>query len=213
MAAGVVVFVDYQNVYRRARDAFHVHELDPHWFGQIKPLMLGELLASEAPTGVRRELAQVRVYRGLPENKHDPRGYAAARRQVRRWQSNPMVKVITRPLRYPEGWPDPVLPGETPREKGIDVALAVDLAVMAARRECDVAIVCSVDTDILPALEYVAEERRAWGKPVLEVAAWSSPKTTRRRLSVTGGSVWCHWLTEDLYETLRDNADYNDPAS
>lgn len=31
----VVVFVDYQNTYRSARDAFHDHSVDPRWLGQI----------------------------------------------------------------------------------------------------------------------------------------------------------------------------------
>ncbi len=37
MAKRVVVFVDYQNAYRAARNAFHNHLSDPHWAGQIHP--------------------------------------------------------------------------------------------------------------------------------------------------------------------------------
>jgi hypothetical protein len=33
MAERVVVFVDYQDAYRAARNAFHDHLTDPHWAG------------------------------------------------------------------------------------------------------------------------------------------------------------------------------------
>jgi uncharacterized LabA/DUF88 family protein len=206
MSDRVVVFIDYQNVYRGARDAFHDHRLDPHWYGQIDPILVGNLLTGMGKGD--RELRQVRVYRGLPVNKRDQRGYAAARRQIATWRRNEAVDVSTRPLRYPDGWPANVKPGEKPREKGIDVALAVDLAVMAARKECEVAIVFSADTDIAPALEYACEQKRAWGKPKVEVAAWRAEGKHNPRLNVSGGSVWCHWIDENSYKSVRDLTDY-----
>jgi hypothetical protein len=39
------------------------------------------------------------------------------------------VTVTTRTLRYPSNWP-----AEKPQEKDIDVSLAIDFVVMAARR-------------------------------------------------------------------------------
>jgi uncharacterized LabA/DUF88 family protein len=64
------------------------------------------------------------------------------------------VKVFARPLRYPRKWPS-----EKALEKGVDVALAVDLVFNAARRYYDVAVVASTDTDLVPALEAVCELR------------------------------------------------------
>ncbi|MGH7745528.1 MAG: NYN domain-containing protein, partial [Candidatus Dormibacteria bacterium] len=64
MADRVVVFVDYQNVYRLARSTFHDHALDPHWCGQVDPVKLALHLVSDSPFD--RELTQVRIYRGQP---------------------------------------------------------------------------------------------------------------------------------------------------
>lgn len=76
-AKRVMVFIDYQNVYNGAREAFGSRG-DPHMFGQIHPLRLGLVLkgAGNGP----RELAGVRIYRGMPSNAHDT---ACGSRQVR----------------------------------------------------------------------------------------------------------------------------------
>ena len=67
----------------------------------------------------------------------------------------------------------------------------------------DVAILCSGDNDLAPAVEEViAEHGRA-----MEVAGWRS-KQHRQRLNVPGRNVWCHWLTQDDYEAVRDDTDY-----
>jgi hypothetical protein len=200
----VVVFVDYQNVYRGARRAFHI-ESDSHWLGQVDPLRLGQHLANDSPFD--RALAQVRVYRGQPDAAHDARGYSACRRQVASW-SSPLVEVTLRTLRYPAGWPNRSLPGEKPQEKGIDVALAMDLVLMATAREYDVAILMSTDTDLKPALEYVASLTNKFGSPRVEVAAWSAKGQQNRRLAVKTRMLYCHWVDHSAYATLTDPTDY-----
>src|SRR6266571_444128 len=102
-------------------------------------------------------------WRGQPDGKLDPRGYAASRRQHATWQRSPLVTLVTRPLRYPQGWPTRSRVGERPQEKGIDVALAIDFVVMAVRKELDVGILMSTDTDMKPALEAVARLTAAQG--------------------------------------------------
>jgi len=193
----VVVFVDYQNTYRSAREAFHDHRLDPHWLGQIDPAAFG-LLLIRLGGDPARTLTQVRMYRGLPSNRHDPRGYAAARRQIAAWERQPQTHVTARSLRYPRAYPR-----ERPEEKGIDVKIALDFHAMAVRHEYDVGVLMSGDTDLLPALEEV--ERMADG-PSVEVAAWSP---LRRRLQVKGSRTPCIWVDENHYRTVQDNRDYN----
>lgn len=204
----VVVFVDYQNTYRSARSVYHNHQVDPHWYGQINPQLLGEYLAQASPYS--RELKQVRVYRGMPSSDRDRKGYSACRKQVAAWERLPNVKAVTRPLQYPIGWPNQCLPGEKPNEKGIDVQLALDMAIMAQRKEYDVGILMSLDTDLRPALEYVRELTRAWGKPRVEVASWTTPGQQNRRLSVSGSpQMFCHWIDEQAYKSIQDNTSYS----
>lgn len=204
----VVVFLDYQNVYRGARDAYHDHWSDPHWRGQVDPVQLAEHLAQDSPYD--RELSQVRIYRGQPVGSRDPRGYAASRRQHAHWERNDKVKLVTRPLRYPYGWPDRSQPGERPGEKGIDVALTMDFAVMAVRGEYEVGIMFSTDTDLKPALEFVSDLTRqsTTHMPRAEVAAWSADNQHNRRLAIPGRSLYCHWVGEATYKSVQDSTDY-----
>jgi hypothetical protein len=74
MTDRVVVFLDWQNVYRGAQEAFCGYGA-PHWEGQVRPLALGQLIAADSPFD--RQLHQVGIYRGQPDATRDPKGYAA----------------------------------------------------------------------------------------------------------------------------------------
>ncbi|MFN2611314.1 MAG: NYN domain-containing protein [Actinomycetota bacterium] len=195
MTDRVVVFLDYQNVFRGARECFG--GLTPSsQAGQVDPRKLAELIVSRGLG--ERSLQQVRVYRGQPDATRDAKGYGANDRQLAAWRSHPQIKVLTRTLRYPPGWP-----ADPPEEKGIDVALAIDFVVMAAKREYDIGVTMSTDSDLRPALESVIE----MGGARVEVAAWSAPRA-RRRLSVADKKIWCHWLDEAHYKAVHDATNY-----
>lgn len=205
MTDRVVVFLDWQNVYNRARDYFCLPGAD-HWEGQVDPVKLAQHLADDSQYD--RALHQVRIYRGRPDQSRDPTGYAACLRQIGVWQQSPLVEVVTRTLRYPAGWP-----AVHAQEKGIDVALAVDFAVMAVRREYEVGIMMSTDTDLKPALEYVAGLMRAWGSPRAEVAAYSTTTGHSRRLSIPPPNLYCHWVGKAVYDKIADPTIYSQPLS
>jgi uncharacterized LabA/DUF88 family protein len=201
MTERVVVFLDWQNVYRRGREAFCT-ENAPHVDGQVDPLLLAERLATREPD---RRLQQVRIYRGIPTNEKDPKGYAANRRHTAAWmRTDPKrIHVYLRPLQY--------LPGMDPREKGIDVQLAIDFVVMAVRREYDVGILFSTDTDLKPALDAVCDLRPNGG-PIAEVAAWSGPNAQPRRITATRPrQVACHWLGPADFAAVADTRNYAQP--
>jgi uncharacterized LabA/DUF88 family protein len=197
-----VLFVDYQNVYMGARRAFFERTV-PSACGQFDPVRLGEFLVASSPFD--RHLHEVRVYRGRPDATLDQRGHAACTRQSDIWSQDPRVKAVHRTLRYPYGWPERSALGEKPQEKGIDVALAIDFAMMGHRNEYDVGILFSTDTDLKPALEAVAGARAAQQSgPRAEVAAWSMAGRHSSRLSIPEAPLWCHWLDEDVYNKVAD---------
>jgi uncharacterized LabA/DUF88 family protein len=206
----VAVFIDYQNTYMRARTAFGDVRLDPFTFGQVFPRRLAVLLKQKGeeadPT---RTLVGVRVYRGEPDAQRSPVGQAACQRQVRFWNAQKLVTAITRPLHYLEtDWNSAGAPTKwLPREKGIDVLLAIDMAMGAVQDEYDTAVLMSADTDLVPALEAVLE----LGKRV-EVASWRPESFWGSRLTVPGRNVWCHWLSRQDFEMVRDDADYTQPV-
>jgi hypothetical protein len=196
----VCVFLDWQNRCYRAREAFCTPGA-PSVYGQVDPLRLGRLLAARVPEGA---LTGVRVYRGRPNRHHEARSHAAFRRQTGRWiaSGEGLVTLAARDLRYPREWPT-----QPAQEKGIDVALAVDFVLMAARGDYDVGIMFSSDTDLIPALEAVV----ALGPgdlPACEVAAWARPQSRARTLAVRGARLRRHLLDTADFLAVADDADY-----
>lgn len=198
MPKRVAVLIDYQNVRERARACFGLTAAS-HPEGQIHPMRLAQRIAGKRPD---REVSEVRVYRGMPDSTKDPKGYGAARRQMQAWQRTPQTKVFSRTLRYPGDWPN-----VKAQEKGVDVALAVDLVLMAAKDEYDVGVVVSNDTDLLPALEAVLELEDSTVE--VEVASWQPDAGHGYRLRIPGVSLWCNWLDRTDYEAAADRRDYN----
>ena len=195
----VCVFLDSQNVYHCARESFGLTSA-PARAGQVDPIALGRLLAARVPAGV---LTGVRIYRGRPSRRRDPRSFSAFRRQTSAWRAGGgLVSVVTRDLRYPGDWP--ALRAE---EKGIDVALAVDFVLGGVRREYDVGILFSSDSDLVPALEAVIALRPD-EPPVCDVAAWAPVAGHARLLSVRGARLRRHVLSEADFRAVADSTDY-----
>ena len=100
------MFIDYENSRFGAREVFGDPRRDPYTFGHVEPqklaLMLKQLGEKVDPT---RELTAVFVYRGKPGPKSGPRAQAGSARQFDSWESQPLVRVRSRPLRYqPTAW-------------------------------------------------------------------------------------------------------------
>jgi uncharacterized LabA/DUF88 family protein len=206
----VAVFVDYQNTYRRARDSFGDHRLDPFNVGQVHPGRLASLLTTKGRrVDPKRRLDEVRVYRGEPDARHDALAEAACKRQVEYWRSQAGVSAVTRPLHYqPIKWRAGRPAAWEAREKGIDVRIALDMAMGAVRDTYDVAVLVSADTDLVPALEVVLEV----GKRV-EVASWRPDRGHGSRLELPGRNLWCHWLDRRDFEDVSDATDYTKPST
>ncbi|MBI2858147.1 MAG: NYN domain-containing protein [Chloroflexi bacterium] len=127
----LMVFIDAQNAYRGAREAFFPLD-SPHTDGQVDPMKVGHLLESKGgPPDTTSRLTQVRVYTGRPDSTKDPRTYGAHMRQCAKWEKSGIV-VIPRGLRYPRDW----LKSKA-QENGIDVSLALDFVTMALDGQYD----------------------------------------------------------------------------
>jgi len=195
----LVLFIDRQNMYKMARRAFFSDDA-PHYYGQINPLKLGNLVCSRQLIGSHVELHQVCIYKGEPDANREPKAFAAHMKQCLAWRRSG-VEVITRTLRYPPDWP-----ASKPLEKGIDVALAVDFVTSAIEGGYDIGVIASLDTDLRPALEYVY--RHCQGSHQVQVVAWRS-QTVKSRLYVPNLNIWCHYLNREDYDAVADLTDYN----
>jgi hypothetical protein len=79
---------------------------------------------------------------------------------------------------------------------------------MGIRREYEVGILMSTDTDMKPALEAVAALTGTQGTRA-EVAAWSVPGSHSRRLAISSRNLYCHWVGQDIYWRVADRRDYS----
>lgn len=174
----------------------------PNEQGNFSPYQLARMLTAANGRGRDGgELVRVELHRGLPSQKHDQRGYAANRRQSAAWmKENPAVVMPRlRPLRYPNGYP-----AEPPVEKGVDVQLAVAAVEWAITDKCDVVIIFSHDTDLLPALELIV---RLKGPERIETASWSSP-TFSSRLRPKPPVAHHHSISEQAFRRVETPVNY-----
>lgn len=221
----IVVFFDWQNVYKRCRGALFGDHTQDNVQGQVFPHLTAQLLrdrvyayASTRPDhplhGQDLELSEIRIYRGAPRNDRDPKAYDAFQRQTRAWKSvNNRTFIVKREIHYPRitaDQPDSIATTtEKPREKGIDVSLAVDLVTMGVKHEYDHAIVFSSDMDLAPALEFVIEQNiHDATAPSVSAAAWKGG--SRLRTNTQGRNLFVHWLNMDDYEGVKDDRNYAD---
>jgi NYN domain len=195
----VAVFIDWQNVYKTAREAFGLESM-PGEHGNFSPYRLGLLLAAANGRKENSELVSVEIYRGLPSQKYDRLGYAANRRQAAAWKAEAPGVVIPklRPLRYPFNYP-----AEPPVEKGVDVELAVGAIEATLRKRCEVAIIFSHDTDLLPVPEAIA---RLAGTERVETASWLS-SSFQGRLRPKA-PVTHHPISEKVFELVETPINY-----
>lgn len=196
----IAVFIDWQNVYKTARDAFGL-DAEPNERGNFGPFNLARILAAGNGRGAAAELTRVEIHRGLPSSAKDPTGYGANRRQATAWkrEGGDIVLPRLRALRYPP----PYAAVQTPVEKGIDVQLALAVAETILTNSADVAILFTHDTDLLPAVEMVA---RLKGARRIETAAWASHSFSQRLRQVSG--VYHHGISERVFALVETPVNY-----
>lgn len=197
------MLIDYQNCYMAAREAFHDRQ-DPGYLGNLRPKDLGNLLTSKGAGPA--DLVFVGVYAGVADRRVDPRTEAARQRQALGWRQSGAT-VYLRPLWYPPKWARKR--GERPREKGIDVKLAIDAMMLGAEDRADTIIIASCDSDLDPVVEGLLEMRRTLGRPhEVEAIAW---RGRSNKLSEVEGLAF-RWIGERDYRAVRDETDYNLPS-
>jgi len=190
MAESIAVFIDFQNVHLVGH-ALHGGGSEPYRCVP-DPARLADLIA-----GKRKRpstATAIRVYRGRPDPNHQATLAAGNDAQKAQWTRDRRVQVIRRQLNY-RGWPN--LP---PQEKGIDVAIAVDLMHLAFRKHYDALVLFSGDTDLLPALEII----KSLGLCHVEVACWAGSKPLR--LPGSNPPVpWCHFLSAADWQAVTED--------
>jgi uncharacterized LabA/DUF88 family protein len=199
-----VVFVDGQNLYHAARQAF----------GYTYPSYDVAALAAVLCQNHNWLLTDVRFYTGVPDAA-DNAGWNAFWVAKLAQMGRQGVHVFSRPLRYrnkrvvlPDGSEHTYLAGE---EKGIDVRLAVDVIRLAHRSAFDVALILSQDQDlseVAAEIREIAREQSRWIK-VASAFPWSPASRNTRGIDRTD------WIRIDrgTYDACLDRRDYRPKGS
>lgn len=199
-----VVFVDGQNLYHAARQAF----------GYTYPSYDVAALAAALCQNQGWALAQVRFYTGVPDAS-DNAGWHAFWVAKLAQMGRQGVQVFSRPLRYrnkrvvlPDGTEHTYLAGE---EKGIDVRLAVDVIRLAHQGAFDVALILSQDQDlseVAAEIREIAREQSRWIKAA-SAFPWSPASRNARGINKTD------WIRIDraTYDACLDRRDYRPKLS
>jgi uncharacterized LabA/DUF88 family protein len=194
-----VVFVDGQNLFHSAKDAF----------GYTYPNFDLRLLAEAICTAQSWDIVECRFYTGIPSSEDNPFWNSFwVKKTAQMGRSG--VSVFTRPMRYrnktvrlPDGSTHTFLTGE---EKGIDVRIALDILTGAMNGSYDVAVVFSQDQDLSEAateIHTIALQQDRWIK-VACAFPWSPAAHNKRGINSTD------WIKIDraTYDKCIDPKDY-----
>ena len=199
-----VSFVDGQNLYRHAKDAFG------HYHPNYDPIKLSEAVCAArgwTSTGVR-------FYTGTPAADRSPMWHGYWERRLLAMRRAGIV-VFSRPIRYrtktdrlPSG---DAVESEVGQEKGIDLRIGLDVVRLAFHGELDVAVIFSQDQDMVEVADEIRAISRSQGRWLKVVSAFpSDPQATTRR-----GIDRTDWfrIERSLYDSCLDHRDYRPPAA
>jgi uncharacterized LabA/DUF88 family protein len=150
----VVTFFDCQNLFKASE------ALWGYSFPNFDPIKLAKHIVEKK----RKEswkLEGIRLYTGIHDKKINPKWYHFWTQKFSyHKKADTRVSYFTSPLRYANG---------IPREKGVDVRIALDLVRMARKNEYDVALLFSQDNDfaeVAQEIREIAKEYERWIKIV-----------------------------------------------
>lgn len=213
------VIIDYQNVYYSAMKLFcggnrRKALIDPGKYAD----QLVDARNSTMTSGHPAVVARVEAFRGLPSADHEATLNAQTQAQASEWTKDRRVTVRMRPLRYSfaeaaDGTrirKDGNLVVASREEKGIDVLSALAMVRAARDPEIDLVILCSQDTDLVPAIEEVLRTRSTR----VETAHWHKAGVKTLGLQPDRRNVpwvtrlWSTRLDEQRFAASRDKKWY-----
>lgn len=194
-----IVFIDGQNLYHAAREAF----------GYSYPSFDALKLAEAVCQAQGWKLQQVRFYTGIPDVQDDAfwnhfwTGKLAQMGRQGVWTYARPLRYQNRTVTLPDGRQHSYLAGH---EKGTDVRIALDVVSLALDNALDVALLFSQDQDLAELgdeIRRIARRDRRWIR--LASAYPASPTYSNRR-----GINKTDWIRigREVYESCLDSRDY-----
>jgi uncharacterized LabA/DUF88 family protein len=198
-AARAIAFIDGQNLYHCAREAFGCTHPD---YDVLK-------LARRVCQDHGWLLSQVRFYTGYPSRQDNPlwSGFwqrkllAISRQGV--WKFSRQLRYRNKTFRLDDG---SAITRRVAEEKGIDVRIAIDIIRLALAQRYDVAVIFSQDQDLSEAVDEIRSIARHQGRHVTVACPFPvGPGTTNTR--GINGTDWIR-LDAALWQQCIDPTDY-----
>ena len=183
-----VAFIDGQNLFRHAMDAFG------HYHPNYDPQKLTNAVCREhgwINHGVR-------FYTGIPSDKHNPKWHGYWSRRLTEMKRAGIV-VTSRPLRYGKD-------GSSPREKGIDLRIGLDVVRMARKGDLDVALIFSQDQDLAEVAQEIRDIAKSENKWLKIVSAYPSGRSATAKYGIYN-TDWFP-IDQTFYDACLDPRDY-----
>lgn len=203
----VITFFDGQNFFNQAKRAFNSSWPD------YDPIKLSEFYISRYPNN---NLVQVRFYTGVPLYSKDSNKNLFWRAKLAQHSKDPRFIPITRYLSYHDEEivvEDPTTGQairrvvEIPREKGIDVRIALDLLQLAFK-DFDVGVIFSQDKDLLEAVNDLVKIRNTGGQWLrIDTAFCYDPALPRHFRIGLQNTTWFRF-DRAAYTACKDPNDY-----
>lgn len=197
-----IVFIDGQNLIHSCQDAFSIPYPD------FDPYKLAKKLCEVHSLNC----GEVRFYTGVHEETEEP-GWAAFWKQKIMNMTRDQVRVTHRKLRYRmetislgQG---STIQKKVPREKGIDVRIALDIVAAVYDQRCENILVFSQDQDLAEAIQ---EANRIAGTQGRKIGMYSavpiSPTARSCRGLARTTELRFDW---DFYKECKDHRGYPKP--
>jgi len=198
-----IVFVDGQNLYRAAKDAFGYHY--PNY--DIK-LLSENICSSRGWT-----LKSIYFYTGVPDPQDDALWHGFWSKKLSH-MGRLGIKLFSRSLRYHnEDFTCPscnkIYTSLVGHEKGVDVRIALDVIRLAHQKMYDVAIILSQDQDLSEVADEVRTisiEQHRW----IKVASAFPVSPTYKNTKGINKTEWVK-IDKKTYDSCIDPTDYRTP--
>ena len=195
-----IIFIDGQNLYRSAKDAFGYHF--PNY--DIK-------LLSEWVCRIRGwVLAGTNFYTGVPDQRDDLRWHDFWEKKLS-YMGRVGVKIFSRSLRYHnEEFQCPSCNKEytslVGHEKGVDVRIALDVIRLAHEKAYDIAVIFSQDQDLSEVVAEVKTISDEQGRLIKVLSAFPVSPTSRNPRGINK-TEWIK-IDKQTYDACIDPNDY-----
>lgn len=189
-----VVFIDGQNLYRVAKNAWG-HYGAPYFWPCYDVAKIAQILNARV---AGRKLSEVRFYTGVPTPQQNPFWSRFWRKKIYALRQQGIYCYQGR-----------ISSGN--QEKGVDVSVATDVLWLTYQRELDVAIIVSQDSDLIPAVARAKQFANDQGRWVtFESAIPEAPPTLLPGPPAHRGINGTDWVFIDkaMYDACIDPNDY-----